>query len=389
MSMGRLRELWAKLPAWGRIVLIAALIFLVPVIIAPIEAQTSFGILTSLNRALIFVVLALGLNIVVGFAGLLDLGYAAFFAIGAYTFGILTWPRHGLDLGFFTAIWISALVAAIFGLLIGTPTLRLRGDYLAIVTLAFGEIVPILVRNLDEVTIRIGSWVLVENFNLTNGTQGMSPLGRPDLGFIEGLLPIPPGSLAVGFDPRAWYFIIVLLVITVVVVSRRLEASRLGRAWKAIRDDETAADFMGVDPIRTKLLAFAIGASFSGLAGGVFASMIQVISFDMFRFQVSIFLLIIVILSGAGSIYGVLLGGVIIATFDTILLAQVLPSVLPNVDIQQWRWVFFGAGLVLIMLFRPQGLFGIRSPASSGRRGDLRPAPESPEPGAVPVQGAE
>jgi branched-chain amino acid transport system permease protein len=389
MSMGHLRELWAKLPAWGRIVLIGTLIFLVPVVIAPIEAQTSFGILTSLNRALVFVVLALGLNIVVGFAGLLDLGYAAFFAIGAYTFGILTWPRHGLDLGFFTAIWICALVAAIFGLLIGTPTLRLRGDYLAIVTLAFGEIVPILVRNLDEVSIRFGSWVLVENFNLTNGTQGMSPLGRPDLSFIEGLLPIPPGTLAVGFDPKAWYFIIVLLVIAVVVVSRRLEASRLGRAWKAIRDDETAADFMGVDPIRTKLLAFAIGASFSGLAGGVFASMIQVISFDMFRFQVSIFLLIIVILSGAGSIYGVLLGGVIIATFDTILLAQVLPSLLPDVDIQQWRWVFFGAGLVLIMLFRPQGLFGARGQVSSGSRASRQPTPESPKPGVVPAKGAD
>lgn len=376
MSMHRLRVYWAALPAWGRITLVGVLIFLVPLVIAPIEAQTSFGILTSLNRALIFVVLALGLNIVVGFAGLLDLGYAAFFAIGAYTFGILTWPRHGLEIGFFTAIWICALVAAIFGLLIGTPTLRLRGDYLAIVTLAFGEIVPILVRNLDDINIRIGSWVLVEDFNLTNGTQGMSPLGRPDLSFIEGLLPIPPGTLAVGFDPRAWYFIIVLLVIAVVLVSRRLEVSRLGRAWKAIRDDETAADFMGVDPIRTKLLAFAIGASFSGLAGAVFASMIQVISFDMFRFQVSIFLLIIVILSGAGSIYGVLLGGVIIATFDTILLAQVLPSLLPDVDIQQWRWVFFGAGLVLIMLFRPQGLFGRPAHTATGHRRRMADRPE-------------
>lgn len=389
MSMHGLRVHWAELPAWGRITLVGVLVFLVPLVIAPIEAQTSFGILTSLNRALIFVVLALGLNIVVGFAGLLDLGYAAFFAIGAYTFGILTWPRHGLEIGFFTAIWICALVAAIFGLLIGTPTLRLRGDYLAIVTLAFGEIVPILVRNLDDITIRIGSWVLVEDFNLTNGTQGMSPLGRPDLSFIEGLLPIPAGTLAVGFDPKAWYFIIVLLVMAVVVVSRRLEASRLGRAWKAIRDDETAADFMGVDPIRTKLLAFAIGASFSGLAGAVFASMIQVISFDMFRFQVSIFLLIIVILSGAGSIYGVLLGGVIIATFDTILLAQVLPSLLPDVDIQQWRWVFFGAGLVLIMLFRPQGLFGRPTHTGAGHRRRMADMPDSAAVAPARAEGSD
>ncbi len=384
--MTQLSSRWTGLPGWGRILILAAFIFLLPFLIKPIEQATNFGLLTSLNRALIYVVLALGLNIVVGFAGLLDLGYAAFFAIGAYTFGVLTWPRHGLETSFFIAMWICAFVASLFGIVIGTPTLRLRGDYLAIVTLAFGEIIPILVRNLDHITIRIGDWVLVDSFNLTNGTQGMSPLGRPNLGFIENVFQLEPGVLSITFDPRAWYFIVIAMVIFVVFASRRLDASRLGRAWKAIREDETAADFMGVNPIRTKLLAFAIGASFSGLAGAVFASMIQVISYEMFRFQVSIFLLIIVILSGAGSVYGVLIGGILIATFDTILLAQVLPSVLPGLDIQQWRWVMFGAGLVLVMLFRPQGLFPVGNQRRGGQpRGGLLKG----KPPEVPVTQAE
>lgn len=364
---------WTGLPKWGKLLALLVFIAIVPPILGEIEKATNFGILTSVNRALIFVTLALGLNIVIGFAGLLDLGYAAFFAIGAYTFGILTWPVHGLLVSFFIAIWICALVAAIFGMFVGTPTLRLRGDYLAIVTLAFGEIIPILVRNLDDITIRFGDWVLVEGFNLTNGTQGMNPLGRPDFSLIESLLNLESGALAIGYSPVGWYFIIVAMVAFVVLASRRLEDSRIGRAWKAIREDETAASFMGVNPVRAKLMAFALGASFSGLAGAIFASMIQVITFEMFRFQVSIFLVIIVIFSGAGSIWGVLFGGVLIAVFDTVFLAQVLPSLpfLEGVDTQQLRWVFFGFGLVIIMLFRPQGLFPVRS---YQRKGAAKPA---------------
>jgi branched-chain amino acid transport system permease protein len=357
--MASIREYWLRIPRRGQIVIPLALIVVTPFVLTELGSLTDFGLLTSVNRALIFVVLALGLNVVIGFAGLLDLGYAAFFAIGAYVFGILTWPNHAIEASFFIALWVCAFVASFFGIVIGTPTLRLRGDYLAIVTLAFGEIVPILVRNLDDITIRIGGWVLVENFNLTNGTQGMNPLGKPDFGLFETMFGLESGRLAVGFDPRFWFFVIVLTVGLVMFASRRLDDSRLGRAWKAIREDETAANFMGVDPIRTKLLAFAIGASFSGLAGAVFASMIQFISYEMFRFQVSIFLVIIVILSGMGSVYGVLIGGLIISVFDTVFLAQVLPGLLPTVDVQSLRWVFFGAGLVGIMLFRPQGLFPV------------------------------
>jgi branched-chain amino acid transport system permease protein len=346
-----------------RIAGVFALIVAAPFLIKIVELETNFALLSQVNRALLFVVLALGLNIVVGFAGLLDLGYAAFFAIGAYTFGVLTWPNMGIEISFFLAIWVCAVVAAIFGILVGAPTLRLRGDYLAIVTLAFGEIIPIMVRNLDEITISIFGLDIITDFNLTNGPQGMNPLGRPQFSLVERILNLEDGTLAIGFSQRFWYYAIIVLAVLVLFSAHRLEHSRLGRAWKAIREDETAADFMGVDPIRTKLLAFALGASFSGLAGVIFASMLGAIFPELFRFQVSIFLLIIVILSGQGSVYGVLLGGLIISTFDGVLLAQVLPEYLPeNVDIQSWRWVFFGAGLVIIMIFRPQGLFPPRVP---------------------------
>jgi len=354
---------WANIPRLGRVVFILAAIIAAPYLIRVVETSTNFALLSQVNRALLFVVLALGLNIVVGFAGLLDLGYAAFFAIGAYSFGVFTWPNIGLEWSFFIAIWFCVVVAAVFGMLIGAPTLRLRGDYLAIVTLAFGEIIPILVRNLDDITIHIFGLELVTDFNLTNGPQGMNPLGRPNFSFFERVFGLDAGSLNFGFDPRFWYFMIVITAAIVLFSSYRLEHSRLGRAWKAIREDQTAADFMGVDPIRTKLQAFALGASFSGMAGVIFAAMLQAIFPELFRFQVSIFLLIIVILSGQGSVYGVLIGGLIISLFDGVFLAQILPEYLPkNVDIQSWRWVFFGAGMVIFMIFRPQGLFPPRVP---------------------------
>lgn len=355
--MRRLNQAWSGLPRYAQILFVLGFIVVVPIITTQIERATNFALLTQINRALIFVVLALGLNIVVGFAGLLDLGYAAFFAIGAYAFGILTWAPHRIESSFFIAIWICAAVAAFFGLIVGSPTLRLRGDYLAIVTLAFGEIIPTLVRNFDEITIRIGPWTLIEEFNLTNGSQGLTPLGRPNFGLVESVLGLEEGRLKVGVDPTFWYFVIILTVGLVLFASRRLDDSRLGRAWRAIREDETAADFMGVDPIRTKLLAFAIGASFSGFAGAVFASMLGAIFPELFRFQVSIFLLIIVVLSGLGSVWGVLVGGILLSLFDGVLLAQILPPMFPNIDIQSLRWVFFGIGLIAVMIFRPQGLF--------------------------------
>ncbi|MBK8136967.1 MAG: branched-chain amino acid ABC transporter permease [Chloroflexi bacterium] len=186
----------------------------------------------------------------------------------------------------------------------------------------------------------------------------MNPLGRPSFSFIESTLNLAPKTLDPGVNPTFWYFVIVILLVFVLFASNRLEFSRVGRAWKAIREDETAASFMGVNLTRAKLLAFGLGASFSGLAGAVFASMLNAIVPDMFQFQVSIFLLIIVILSGLGSVWGVLLGGLLISIFDGVFLAQILPALLPDSDVQSLRWVFFGFGLVAFMILRPQGLFG-------------------------------
>lgn len=377
-----------KFTANTQLMILALVALVAPFILRAMESYTNFGLLTQVNRALIFVVLAQGLNIVVGFAGLLDLGYAAFFAIGAYTFGLLTWPSHHIEMSFFLAIWVCMLVAAVFGIIIGAPTLRLRGDYLAIVTLAFGEIIPALVRNLGDFSFTFPpshfyallgiedgkQWIPFEDINITNGSQGLTPLGKPMFTFFEDLFGLDAGSLRVGVNATFWYYAIVITAAIVLFAAKQLDNSRLGRAWKAIREDETAADFMGVDPIRTKLLAFAIGASFSGLAGAVYASMIGVIVPDLFRFQVSIFLLIIVVLSGRGSVYGVLIGGLIIALFDGVFLAQVLPDIVPkSVEVQQMRWIFFGIGLIIIMIFRPQGLFPVQN---SAQRKEVPAEPE-------------
>ena len=358
------------------IALIILLVLYMPFFLRSIETNSggNLSIIFSVNVALIYVTLALGLNIVVGFAGLLDLGYAAFFALGAYTFGILTGPLHGLEWSFWIAILFVAPVAAFFGIIIGAPTLRLRGDYLAIVTLAFGEIVPNALRNFSDIHI---PWLGLNHFNLTNGTQGLKPIGRPviDLGlfgldpFVVGsATPLKIGSLEIN-SQMMWFYMTVIIGMIVLFGSRRLDTSRLGRAWKAIREDETAADCMGVNPVKTKLLAFAIGASFSGLAGAIFASMSQAVFPELFFFNVSIFILIIVIISGMGNVWGVLVGGLIITLFDRVLLAQIAPPLLRNLaettnsqflatfDLQLYRWVMFGMGLLIIMLIKPEGLF--------------------------------
>src|SRR5437899_2674848 len=320
------------------------------------------------------VLLALGLNIVVGYAGLLDLGYAAFFAIGAYTMGLLNSPVLGSPLyghawSFWVVIWIAALVSAGMGVVIGAPTLRVRGDYLAIITLAFGEIIPVAIRNLGDITIDVGGWRPVERLNLTGGENGVNPVGRPYL----------PG---VDFDTQfiPWYFLILIIGALSLWAMNRMRDSRLGRAWMAIREDETAADCTGVNPISTKLLAFALGASFSGFAGSVYAAKLQAITPGAFEFQVSIMLLCMVVLGGAGSLKGVILGGMLITLFDRVVLTQTTFMVralgrtidvpaLATADLTLWRWFFFGLGLVLVMLLRPEGL--------AGRR--LRPAPVADE----------
>jgi branched-chain amino acid transport system permease protein len=337
----------------------------------------------AVSDGMIYVLLALGLNIVVGYAGLLDLGYAAFFAIGAYAMGLLNSPVlgspfYGHAWSFWLCIWVAAAVSALLGVVIGAPTLRVRGDYLAIITLGFGEIIPVAIRNLGDITIDIGGWRPVERLNLTGGENGVNPVGRPYL----------PG---VPFETDAipWYYLILVIGAASVWAMQRLHDSRLGRSWMAIREDETAADCTGVNPISTKLLAFALGASFSGFAGSVYAAKLQAITPGAFEFQVSIMLLCMVVLGGAGSLGGVVLGAMLITVFDRVLLAQMTTLVrsvgratgvpaLTTIDLTLWRWFFFGLGLVLVMLLRPQGLLGRR----------VRPAPVPDTDEAVVVEAA-
>jgi branched-chain amino acid transport system permease protein len=355
----------------------------------------------AVTDAMIYVLLALGLNIVVGYAGLLDLGYAAFFAIGAYTMALLNSPVLGSPLyghgwSFWVIIWIAALVSAAFGVLIGAPTLRVRGDYLAIITLAFGEIIPVAIRNMGDVTIEIGGWRPIERLNLTGGENGLNPVGRPYL---------PGVRFDTDFIP--WYFLILVIGAASLWAMNRMRDSRLGRAWMAIREDETAADCMGVNPIKTKLLAFGLGASFSGFAGSFYAAKLSAITPGAFEFNVSIMLLCMVVLGGMGSLKGVILGGMLITLFDRILLAQMTFLVralgraigspaLAAADLTLWRWFFFGLGLAVIMLVKPEGLIGrrARAPAADVDEQEearaLVAAPPRPQAESIPpwlVQG--
>jgi branched-chain amino acid transport system permease protein len=322
----------------------------------------------------LFIVLALGLNVVVGFAGLLDLGYAAFFAIGAYTMAFLTstvspigFVRDGNHVNFFLAMFISAGVAAVFGVLLGAPTLRLRGDYLAIVTLGFGEIVPLVIKNTPEIT---------------KGTQGMNPIGYPEI----------PG-LQFAVDPIPWYYLIVVVLMLSVLITGRLRTSRVGRAWAAMREDEVAAASMGINLVTTKLFAFALGASFSGFAGSIWASYLQVIAPEQFDFSVSIFVLCMIILGGLGNIGGVIAGGLMLGFVDRILFDWIngfvhgLGSAIGNqdlaiMDVSRSRQLIFGVALVVMMLVRPEGLF-----PSARVRAELHAAEE--DEGAVDQERAQ
>jgi branched-chain amino acid transport system permease protein len=324
--------------------------------------------LGALEGILVYVILAMGLNIVVGYAGLLDLGYAAFFAIGAYTMGFLTSPSsYFIQKGwvpdilqhFWTALAVSWIVAAIFGVLLGAPTLRLRGDYLAIVTLGFGEIVPNFFRNAS---------------GITGGIAGINPIAKP-----------PPFSVLGhhfrfgASDQRNWYWLMLLIALLSLLMIRRFYDSRLGRTWAAIREDEIAAASMGVNLVRTKLWAFALGASFAGFAGSVYSSAFQYVAPDQFEFSVSITILAMVILGGLGNIYGVVVGALIIGTFDRILaeeLSRPLNWVGDKIGFQAMadhnvtgdRFLVFGLALVLMMLMKPGGLI-----ASARRREEMKP----------------
>jgi branched-chain amino acid transport system permease protein len=331
----------------------------------------------SVTNALSFAALALGLNVVVGMTGLLDLGYAAFFAIGAYFYGILSsfqlqpewsplwepfaWaglvariPGPGAvdvvhtTLSFWLALPLSGVVAALCGMLFGAPTLRLRGDYLAIVTLGFGEIVPIVARN----------WV-----GLTNGAVGLNGVSPPSF-----------GGTSFGVEATPYYYVAVGLVAALIFASTRLRDSRIGRAWMAIREDETAAGAMGVNLVRFKLLAFAIGASFAGMTGTFYVAKLQTATPEMFGFPVSVMILVMVVLGGLGSVWGVVLGAMLLQLLQSWVLPDLTEWIralgrwvgndsMARVDLAQSTELIFGVILVLMMLLRRDGLI----PASRSR----------------------
>jgi ABC-type branched-subunit amino acid transport system permease subunit len=301
------------------------------------QSQTVW--LSGFSNAGVFVLLALGLNIVVGLAGLLDLGYAAFFAIGAYTYAYGASPFSGVHAPFLLMLVLGALVAATFGVLLGAPTLRLRGDYLAIVTLGFGEIVPIVFLNSDK---------------YTEGTNGIGGLYPPSLPGVEFSL----------LDPWPFYLLMLVLITVVMVLIYRLQESRIGRAWMAIREDELAAASNGLNTVTTKLLAFALGASTAGFAGVFNASKLTLVSPDQFLSQVSFSVLAMIVLGGLGNIWGVALGAFIIYTIQVVLLKQLNAffealqvPILQDINFVQYQFLLYGLALVIMMLFRPEGLF--------------------------------
>jgi len=301
-----------------------------------------------MDVALLFVMLALGLNIVVGFAGLLDLGYIAFFAVGAYCYALLASPHFDIHWPFVLLLPLCAVIAGGFGFLLGAPTLKLRGDYLAIVTLGFGEIIRIFLVNLNR------------PINITNGPRGITLIDPLAAGGIS--LSQTHTIAGVTIAPvHAYYFVFLACALATIFVSGRLENSRIGRAWVAIREDELAAKTMGINTRNIKLLAFAMGASFGGIAGGLFASFQGFISPESFTLHDSIMVLCMVVLGGMGNVGGVVLGAVLLTALPEALrhtgtLQQEWLGTV-YVDPSDLRMLLFGLALVLVMLFRPAGLW--------------------------------
>jgi branched-chain amino acid transport system permease protein len=302
-----------------------------------------------IDFALIYVMLALGLNIVVGFAGLLDLGYIAFYAVGAYTWALLASPQFGLHLPFWLILPICAGVTALFGVMLGAPTLRLRGDYLAIVTLGFGEIIRIFLNNLDH------------PINITNGPVGINRIDPISVGGLD--LTRTQQFFGLEFSgTHLYYYILLGLVMLAMFISVRLEDSRIGRAWIAIREDEVAAQSMGINTRNVKLLAFAMGATFGGVAGGLFASFQGFVSPESFVLLESIMVLCMVVLGGMGHVSGVVIGALLLAVLPEVLRSTASPvqeqlfgKVI--VDPESLRMLLFGLALILVMLIRPTGLW--------------------------------
>ena len=349
---------WRR-PALG-MALIALAMLVLPFVL--VGAGTAWVRVT--NLAILFMFLSLGLNIVVGFAGLLDLGYIAFYAVGAYVYALLASPHFNLHWPFWVILPLGALVAALFGVLLGAPTLKLRGDYLAIVTLGFGEIVRIFLNNLGAPV------------NITNGPRGIARIDAISIGELS--FARTDTFLGLAFSgPIKYYYLLLIMLLAVIFINLRVQNSRIGRAWEAVREDEIAARAMGIDTTRIKLLAFAMGASFAVVAGGMFAAIQGFISPESFVLVESVMVLSMVVLGGMGNIWGVLLGALLLSFVPEMLRYTVQPLQQyffgrMLVDPEVIRMLIFGFALVLVMSFRPGGLLpsAVRKRELSARTGD-------------------
>jgi branched-chain amino acid transport system permease protein len=368
----------ALLKKYGLPALLTVVALVFPIVDSALETDLMFPVII----VAIYILLALGLNIVVGYAGLLDLGFVAFYALGAYVVGWLAstqfrqvsfslWSTAasitggqpaGIHISFWILLILAGAFAALWGVIIGAPTLRLRGDYLAIVTLGFGEIIPRVFQNGDNLA----------GFNLTNGTIGIKAIDSPGLQFLPDTFDAWQRFGTLYLQP--WYYTILALVLITIYVNVRLRDSRLGRAWISVREDETAAAAMGINPVTTKLWAYALGAVFGGLAGAFYAAFIKNIFPDAFSFNISILVLCMVILGGMGNIYGVILGAILLQGVNFYLLPQaniwvhaignaVGSPALSQADIPKYNFLLFGVVLVLMMLLRPEGIIPNRQRA--------------------------
>jgi branched-chain amino acid transport system permease protein len=368
-------------------------IFFVVLILLPFALDSGGELMGNAVLALAYVVMALGLNIIVGFAGLLDLGYVAFFAIGAYTMGWLgsgffsevndekgvhigvtgfAANLPGIHLNFFMVLVFAVIFTTIAGMIIGLPTLRLRGDYIAIVTLAFGEIIGKIAVNSDEIKLSgvpllggVFENAFGKDQTFTAGRQGITPVDKIDIPFVD-----PFTSL----NLRPWYWVALGLVAVVLFVNFRLRDSRLGRAWIALREDEVAAVAMGVPSVRTKLLAYGTGAAFGGISGAYLGSYLNTVNADQFQFYFSILVLGMVILGGLGSIWGVVLGAIVLSFINNYFIPDVFNDLPAKVgldfDMTQITFAIYGFLLVIMMILRPQGLLPERRRAEEMTHGD-------------------
>lgn len=353
-----IRDSWSSLPRvakWLLGVVGFGLLALLPLFTPSFLNTTGISFGGTMAQFAMVAIIAIGLNVVVGQAGLLDLGYVGFYAVGAYTVALLTspdspWNKVGPD-GFFSKDWawlscvpLAMAVTALAGLILGTPTLRLRGDYLAIVTLGFGEIIRLLADNLSDVT---------------NGSRGLNQVAYPRLGESEKL---PNGVFSSGNSAGEanygtwWFWLGLILMVGILLLVGNLERSRVGRAWVAVREDEDAAEVMGVNTFRFKLWAFVIGAAIGGLSGALYAGQVQYVAPPTFNIINSMLFLCAVVLGGQGNKLGVIFGAFIVVYLPNRLLGVEFLGI----NLGDLKYLFFGLALVVLMIFRPQGLFPVR-----------------------------